>query len=374
MKTKISFLTIVLLAAVSAATAQSAPRAEDNRLDWFRHADTNRNGTVDRGEFHTDADALFKSLDRNDDGTIDENEIPRPPLANVSRGGDAPRPPKMPPPFAMEDANGDGKLTRAEFDANMNRHFSRVDKNADGTLTSEELTAMPKEMPPQIAPPAPTAPTVRFLGAESRFGDKLVKNAAFSAETVMENTRRLYDGATVTTRSKGAIYRDAAGRTRREQPLEAVGGFSLGDAVQTLIFITDANEKTQYFLDPKRKSARRIPFADNRAPKPPVDSDEGELEESRTESLGTKTVEGLNVEGTLTTIEIPAGKLGNDKPLQVVTERWYSSELQTVVMTRHVDPLLGEQIFRLTNIKRGEPSRELFTIPSDYRIENDRRD
>ena len=80
----------------------------------------------------------------------------------------------------------------------------------------------------------------------------------------------------------------------------------------------------------------------------------------------------MSVEGTRTTIEIPAGKLGNDKPLEVIIERWYSSELQTVVMTRHVDPLIGEQIFRLTNIKRREPARELFAVPTDYRIEIDR--
>lgn len=367
MKSRCLILIIFSLSFVYSAAAQRPPR--DNRndhLEWFNRADTNKNGTVERDEFDEDADAMFKDLDKNGDGVIDEAEIPRPPRQPQPNGEgfrDTPKPPKMPPPFAMEDANRDGKLTRAEFDANMNSHFAREDKNNDGVISRDEINEMP-EKPPRRPPP----PNVEFLSAEMRFGDKLVKNAPFSAETVMENTRRLFDGSTVTAQNKGAIYRDGAGRTRREQPLETVGGFSLGGAAQKLIFITDAVEGTQYFLDSNRKTARRIPLAGDRSPQPPVESEEG-----KTESLGTKTMEGVRVEGTRTTIEIPAGKLGNDKPLQVITERWYSSELQTIIMTRHIDPLSGEQIFRLTNIKRSEPPRELFVVPTDYRVETDRR-
>ncbi|HYP02228.1 MAG TPA: hypothetical protein VER76_18700, partial [Pyrinomonadaceae bacterium] len=48
--------------------------------------------------------------------------------------------------------------------------------------------------------------------------------------------------------------------------------------------------------------------------------------------------------------------------------RWYSPELQTVVMTRHSDPRFGETSYRLTNINRGEPARTLFEVPSDYTV------
>jgi hypothetical protein len=81
-------------------------------------------------------------------------------------------------------------------------------------------------------------------------------------------------------------------------------------------------------------------------------------------------IEGVNVEGTRITFEIPAGKIGNDKAILVITERWYSPELQAIVMSKHLDPLAGEQTFRLVNIMRTEPSAEMFQIPKGFRIEN----
>nr|HMS43998.1 hypothetical protein [Pyrinomonadaceae bacterium] len=89
----------------------------------------------------------------------------------------------------------------------------------------------------------------------------------------------------------------------------------------------------------------------------------------KTEPLGSKMLEGVKVEGTRTTVEIPAGQIGNDKPLQAVTERWFSPDLQMIVYSRHIDPLAGEQIFRLVNIKLGEPSAELFIAPKDFKVE-----
>ncbi len=90
--------------------------------------------------------------------------------------------------------------------------------------------------------------------------------------------------------------------------------------------------------------------------------------EAKTESLGTQLVEGVNAEGTRSTFTIPAGEIGNERPINVVTETWYSPELQTVVMRRHTDPRMGEMVYRLTNINRSEPSRSLFELPADYTV------
>ncbi len=51
--------------------------------------------------------------------------------------------------------------------------------------------------------------------------------------------------------------------------------------------------------------------------------------------------------------------MGNEKPLVYVNETWYSSELQTLVMSKHSDPQLGETVYTLTNIQRAEPDASL---------------
>jgi hypothetical protein len=90
--------------------------------------------------------------------------------------------------------------------------------------------------------------------------------------------------------------------------------------------------------------------------------------ESRTEELGTQNIEGVDAEGTRTTMTIPAGAIGNERAIEVVYEKWYSRELQLVVMSKHNDPRFGEQTYRLTNIVRSEPDPSLFTLPSGYRL------
>lgn len=86
------------------------------------------------------------------------------------------------------------------------------------------------------------------------------------------------------------------------------------------------------------------------------------------ESLGKQTVEGVVSEGTRHTMTLPAGAIGNDRPIQTVMERWYSPELQTLVMSKHSDPRTGEEIFRLTGVTRSEPAAYLFQVPAGYQI------
>jgi hypothetical protein len=88
----------------------------------------------------------------------------------------------------------------------------------------------------------------------------------------------------------------------------------------------------------------------------------------KTEALGTQMMEGVNAEGTRLSTTLETGAVGNDRPIQMVNERWFSADLKTVVMTRHSDPRTGEEIFRLTNISRTEPGADLFQVPANYQI------
>jgi hypothetical protein len=86
------------------------------------------------------------------------------------------------------------------------------------------------------------------------------------------------------------------------------------------------------------------------------------------EGLGTQDFEGVTAKGTRTTITVPAGAEGNDRPIQYTEENWYSDELRAQVLHITKDPRVGEVVTRLTNINLTEPPAELFQVPSDYTI------
>ena len=85
-----------------------------------------------------------------------------------------------------------------------------------------------------------------------------------------------------------------------------------------------------------------------------------------TEDLGAKSIEGLRVEGKRSTATIPAGKIGNQQPIRIVSESWYSPDLQTMILVKHSDPRTGDTVYRLTHIDRTEPPASLFQVPPGY--------
>lgn len=86
------------------------------------------------------------------------------------------------------------------------------------------------------------------------------------------------------------------------------------------------------------------------------------------EELGQQLVEGVTAVGTRTTTEIPAGAIGNEQPIKIVAEQWFSPDLQVLVLTKHSDPRVGETTYRLSGIVRADPGPSLFDLPSDYTI------
>ena len=90
--------------------------------------------------------------------------------------------------------------------------------------------------------------------------------------------------------------------------------------------------------------------------------------DSRTEELGTRDFEGVSADGTRRVTTIPEGAIGNERPIEVVYESWYSKELGLVVYSKHTDPRFGEQTYRVTNIVRAEPDPSLFTVPHGYKV------
>ena len=255
-----------------------------------------------------------------------------------------------------------------------------------------------------------------FLATEMSFGGLLVKGAPYSAQAVTESTQTLTDGNRIVTRSTAGVYRDSEGRTRREQTLKSIGPYASGGQQPHTIFINDPVAGTSYTLDPAGQTARKMaplrfkvsgpkandpkttaptqyqiaiegttPMASGNSYRVfPVTGDVMEKRQmetgmamgwldsknpaARTEALGKQTIEGVEADGTRSTVTIPAGKIGNELPIDIVSERWYSPELQVIVMTRHIDPRFGENSYKLTNISRSEPARELFEVPAGYTV------
>jgi hypothetical protein len=241
-------------------------------------------------------------------------------------------------------------------------------------------------------------------GAFERASSPIV-GAPYSATITNESVQTLADGNRIVQTSTGSTARDSQGRTRHDTVLPAIGNLSAANAPH-LVFIHDPVAQTSYTLNLTEKTAQKIPalpplpggdrgmagaevtmrVEGNGAPLPPPDampdlvaapgpgaffekhlSIEGQ-DQVNTEDLGSQTMEGVPVKGIRMTHMIPAGQIGNDRPVTIVTEVWTSPDLKTVVYSKRSDPRMGEQTFRLTEIVRAEPNPSLFTVPADFKI------
>ncbi len=219
-------------------------------------------------------------------------------------------------------------------------------------------------------------PNARFLGAEAGPPGRVVKSAPYSAEVVTESTQTLADGNHIRQSTTARVFRDSEGRTRTEQSLKGLGALAGNTNLPNVIFISDPVAGATYALNPSAKSAtKRGWMRPGRSGPPPANRTEqkarrreGVNANIKTESLGRQTIDGVAADGTRTTTTIPAGELGNEQPIQIVTERWYSPDLQILVLTRRSDPRSGETVTRLANISRTEPAHTLFEVPGDYKV------
>ena len=137
------------------------------------------------------------------------------------------------------------------------------------------------------------------------------------------------------------------------------------------VFISDPVAGVNYVLHADEKTANQVPMrgrkdARNAGAEPGFRK--RFQNDAVTTDLGTQTINGVTAQGTRITRTIAAGQIGNVKPIVIVTERWYSSELQTYVMTKKTDPVMGDTVTQLTNIQRAEPDASLFKVPSDYAV------
>jgi hypothetical protein len=255
------------------------------------------------------------------------------------------------------------------------------------------LLALAARAGAQPPPPPPQMSTLSFIGPEIPLAPR-VEGAPFSADASTQITQTLGDGTRIEQTTAGKVFRDGAGRVRREMTILGLSALDPSVEGQSVITIVDPVAGVRYVLDPRTKEARRVVTSagfearQSRAeamrrgsallppPPPPPPPPPGEsLPPARPRgapgppaSLGTQQLLGLTATGTRRTETIPSGRIGNDRPIEITDERWESAELKVLLLSRHHDPRTGDVEYRLTNLVRGEPPRGLFTIPSEYRI------
>jgi hypothetical protein len=266
---------------------------------------------------------------------------------------------------------------------------------------------------------------IDILRGEGDIPGVVVLDKPYSARSITQSTQTLADGNRITQRNEARLYRDSQGRTRREQTLGGVGPWQTSGDPVTVITINDPVADKSYVLDPVARTAREIrPFHFQLAHAPTdvsITADRIELQKvspgsatpvpapapgeavtvvrtevgggepdvriftrgvaigaahfegtvgayEPAEDLGEQVLEGLLVKGERLTDTIPAGAMGNERPIEIVTERWYSKDIDALVRHRFFDPRTGETTYELVNVARGDPSPDLFQVPQGYEV------
>jgi hypothetical protein len=234
---------------------------------------------------------------------------------------------------------------------------------------------------------------IEFFSAEMAGAGEVVTAAPYTATAITESTQVLADGNKIVNKTSSFVARDSQGRTRRETDLHRIGTMQV-DSPKT-VFINDPTTHTQYIFSPGGEATKVIRSEGNWKEGPQIielrgqreqrikektivalQNGEGHSKESseqvKHEDLGTQTIEGVSAQGKRETVTIPAGQIGNERPIEIVTETWFSPELHTMVLRKHSDPRLGDSTYRLTDIKRSEPDASLFQPPPGTKVSIER--
>lgn len=201
---------------------------------------------------------------------------------------------------------------------------------------------------------------LRTTGTVVDQGPRSIVGKPYAATIEVKTVQTLPDGTHITREGIARKeYRDSQGRTRIEYYM-LKGSGSADEGKLMSVIIRDPAKDASYLLNPRNHTAQKM------IPRPA--GQEGsfvvgsfrELEPPTVEDLGTRTIEGIPAEGKRITRTIPVGAVGNDRPIQITTERWFSNDLEINVLVKTSDPRQGESVTRTTNIDRSEPEPALF--------------
>jgi Ca2+-binding EF-hand superfamily protein len=125
-RTVFRLVPVLLALAASSAFGDTAPKNQDPRTA-FAETDENRDGRIDREEFHHRVVEIFFFGDRDKDGYMTQEEL----IATVA----------FPDDFEDADRDSDDRISLYEFVEVRFATFDEVDADDDGLLSVEEVVA-----------------------------------------------------------------------------------------------------------------------------------------------------------------------------------------------------------------------------------------
>ncbi|HUB78914.1 MAG TPA: hypothetical protein VMB03_08970 [Bryobacteraceae bacterium] len=202
-----------------------------------------------------------------------------------------------------------------------------------------------------------------------------VTGAPYSARESREEFEILADGSEHALpnirRPEFLVWRDSAGRTRREERAAGQVACSVG-----ITRIDDPVSGSLYEIDPVNRLAHRVAIKtwttrtafEIAAARDSVQPSARKGAPSRTrEALGQQVMSGVTAVGTRETTTYPAGSRGNDRPMTSVAEFWYAPSLALEIAGTNSDSS-HKSVWKLEDLSTAEPDPSLFQPPAGYKI------
>ena len=219
-----------------------------------------------------------------------------------------------------------------------------------------------------------------FLGREgsadvSIHGIKVpsVAGKPFSGADSIDWTRTLEDGSVLATHQDAKLARDREGRVYRERVTRFPANSDQKSRVKAIIIMDPvAHTRTECVI-----AVRRCEVGDFHGLRPPAPLPDGSFSSDKgnvvRESLGSDTIDGIEVVGTRETSTTNVGVVGNTEPLTTIDEYWYSPDLEVNLSITRKDPREGTLVIHVVDLARSDPDPSLFRVPANFRVEDPQR-
>lgn len=254
-----------------------------------------------------------------------------------------------------------------------------------GAAFAQDAPVLLNQVRGQVITLEPAAGADAFYLDMVPMNSEFVQNAPYTATATTQTTQVLADGNKIVRNETALLARDSQGRTRREQTVSKPG--AAPGSEKKVVMIDDPVGKFDVVMNSDGQVARsqrrevfRLTEGDTRRKLEHVQIDKldkeklaSEAGETTRETLPSQVIEGVTCEGIRETRTIPAGAIGNEKPIVIVSESWTSPELHLLMMRKRTDPRFGETLYKVSDLKRVEPDPALFQMPANTKFTDSSR-